>query len=198
MTTLVFELHKSAILNSNTYKSLHWAVKGKLTEGLRTTAINEGVLHHPDEHREAIDQRLEALRAEANQAVAKARRTKALQKKGELTAKEIKALVEEEFAAEELPSTKTDAPTLFNHFRIRVTVSPPTRRRLDPVNLYPTVKAIIDGLTDSHWWEDDDYSHLLELSFVYGGLSGEKDVFRLTMDVEEVGPEELEKYTLQA
>lgn len=76
----------------------------------------------------------------------------------------------------------------FNHFTVKVTVCPPTRRKIDPPNLYPTAKALIDGLTDAEWWEDDNFRHLLETSFVYGGLSGKKDVFTIVLDIEEVDP----------
>lgn len=37
---------------------------------------------------------------------------------------------------------------------------PPDRRRRDPANLYPSVKACVDGLTDAGAWADDDASHL--------------------------------------
>lgn len=78
----------------------------------------------------------------------------------------------------------------FNHFDIMVYVYPPTRRRLDPANLYPTVKHLIDGLTDAGWWEDDDWTRLRTLSFRYGGLSGEKNIFKIKMEIEEVEEDE--------
>lgn len=65
--------------------------------------------------------------------------------------------------------------THFSKFEIEVEVFSPTRRRLDPPNLYPTVKHLIDGLTDSGLWDDDDYTKLTKMSFVYGGLI--KEVF---------------------
>lgn len=193
--TLHFTIDKKHILNSNTYKSLHWAVKGKITETLRTLSVTEGLKHHDEANHPVIEERLSALKAIANQAVAKARRTKALQKRDDLSAKEIKEMVEKEFAEEVLADpAMPELPRLFNTYKIRVVVAPPTRRRLDPVNLYPTVKAIIDGLTDVAWWEDDDFTHLVELSFVYGGLSGEKDTFKLAMEVSEVIGDELANY----
>ena len=36
-----------------------------------------------------------------------------------------------------------------------------TRGRMDPANAAPTVKAVIDGLTDTRVWVDDDHAHLL-------------------------------------
>lgn len=37
---------------------------------------------------------------------------------------------------------------------------PPDRRRRDPANLYPSVKACVDGLTDAGAWADDDADHV--------------------------------------
>ncbi|MGH3099292.1 MAG: hypothetical protein ACRDMV_25205 [Streptosporangiales bacterium] len=37
---------------------------------------------------------------------------------------------------------------------------PPDRRRRDPANLYPAVKACVDGLVDAHVIPDDDAAHL--------------------------------------
>lgn len=74
----------------------------------------------------------------------------------------------------------------FNLFEIDVKILPPTRRRLDPPNLYPTVKPILDGLTDSDLWEDDDWKHLRKLSFEYGGLSGIKDCYKIILNIKEI------------
>lgn len=130
MINLTIELHKKQVLNINTYKSLHWAVKGKLTGNLVNIA------------RRICDER-------------------------------------------------ESEKIFFEHFKVSVTVLPPTRRRLDPINLYPTVKALIDGFTineenESGWWDDDDFKHLLEMSFKYGGLSGVKDHFILKIDIENI------------
>jgi Holliday junction resolvase RusA-like endonuclease len=54
--------------------------------------------------------------------------------------------------------------------RIRVVgvVHPPDRRRRDPHNLYPTLKAYIDGIVMAGVLVDDDASHLVEVSMVIG------------------------------
>lgn len=46
--------------------------------------------------------------------------------------------------------------------RVRVDYHVVTRRagRIDPANAYPTVKPIIDGMTDAGVWVDDDDAHL--------------------------------------
>lgn len=67
-----------------------------------------------------------------------------------------------------------------------VTVYKPTNRRLDPPNLYPTIKAIIDGMTDAGIWVDDNYKVIRSMSFSYGGLSGKKGYYRFVLTVEEV------------
>ena len=68
--------------------------------------------------------------------------------------------------------------------KVLVTVYAPTRRRLDPPNLYPTVKALIDGLTDANLWPDDNHEVIKMMSFQYGGLSGESGKFKIVLDIE--------------
>lgn len=73
-----------------------------------------------------------------------------------------------------------------NPCRVSITVYSPTRSRLDPPNLYPTIKAIIDGMTDAGIWVDDNYKVIRSMSFSYGGLSGKKGYYRFVLTVEEV------------
>ncbi|MEF2737453.1 MAG: hypothetical protein U0N15_09645, partial [Bifidobacterium choerinum] len=40
--------------------------------------------------------------------------------------------------------------------------------RADPDNLAPTVKHLIDGLTDAGLWADDDYQHLRRRTYTMG------------------------------
>lgn len=87
-----------------------------------------------------------------------------------------------------------EEPLNFDKFLVTVTIKPPTRRKLDPPNYYPTVKPIIDGLTDAEWWEDDNFQHMLEVRFRYGGLAGIKkedgkndnDTFKVILEIEEL------------
>lgn len=76
-----------------------------------------------------------------------------------------------------------------NPCEVTVTIYSPTKSKLDPPNLYPTVKAIIDGMTDAGIWTDDNHKVIKKLSFVYGGLSEEKGHYRLVFDIEEVKDE---------
>ncbi|HFR3629152.1 TPA: hypothetical protein ACHVD4_000166 [Streptococcus suis] len=76
-----------------------------------------------------------------------------------------------------------------NPCEVTVTIYSPTKSKLDPPNLYPTVKAIIDGMTDAGIWTDDNHKVIKKLSFVYGGLSEEKGHYRFVFDIEEVRDE---------
>lgn len=67
---------------------------------------------------------------------------------------------------------------------VDVIVYSPTKRRLDPPNLYPTIKALIDGLTDKGLWTDDNYRVIKKLSFCYGGLSGTKK-YKIVLKIED-------------
>ena len=71
-----------------------------------------------------------------------------------------------------------------NPCEVTVTIYSPTKSKLDSPNLYPTVKAIIDGMTDAGIWTDDNNRVIKKLSFV--GLSEEKGHYRLEFDIEEV------------
>lgn len=70
---------------------------------------------------------------------------------------------------------------------VTVTVCPTTRSRMDPPNVYPSVKALVDGLTDAGWWEDDHWRFLPLMRFTYGGRSPVKGCYRLIVDVRRCG-----------
>jgi crossover junction endodeoxyribonuclease RusA len=57
----------------------------------------------------------------------------------------------------------------FKECTVKIIVYPPSSRRVDPPNFYPTVKPLIDGLTDAGAWADDDWKHLREMTFLHGG-----------------------------
>ncbi|HEM9634193.1 TPA: hypothetical protein U3L57_000096 [Streptococcus agalactiae] len=64
-----------------------------------------------------------------------------------------------------------------------ITIFSPTKRRLDPPNLYPTIKALVDGLTDAGIWEDDNHEVIKYMTFEYGGLSHIKDKYRISFEI---------------
>ena len=76
----------------------------------------------------------------------------------------------------------------FDRAHVVVTVTWPDRRRRDVLNIAPTVKALIDGMTDAGCWPDDDDAHLVGPDFrVSGELSGIKGVTRLVFDIRPAG-----------
>lgn len=67
--------------------------------------------------------------------------------------------------------------TMFSDKRpchIGVIVCPPTNRRMDSPNWYPTVKALIDGLTDAGVFEDDNNKVITSVTFVPGPKTSNK------------------------
>ncbi len=67
--------------------------------------------------------------------------------------------------------------TMFSEQRpcyIGVVVCPPTNRRMDSPNWYPTAKALIDGLTDAGVFEDDNNKVITSVAFVPGPKTDNK------------------------
>ncbi|WP_136314342.1 hypothetical protein [Actinomyces procaprae] len=71
----------------------------------------------------------------------KARRVKALRERAGWTARRAR-----------IPALQRARIDAYLHGR--------TRRRVDPANAYPTIKALVDGLVDAHVLPDDDSLHL--------------------------------------
>lgn len=55
-----------------------------------------------------------------------------------------------------------------------ITVHPPTKRRIDAPNFYPTIKALIDGMTDAGLWSDDNNHIIKSMTFVLGDVTDNK------------------------
>lgn len=66
-----------------------------------------------------------------------------------------------------------------------VTIYAPTKRRMDPPNFYPTIKALVDGMTDAGLWADDNHEIIKYMTFEFGGLSQIKDKYKIEIEVEE-------------
>lgn len=75
--------------------------------------------------------------------------------------------------------------------RVIINVWSPTRRTMDPPNWNPTVKALLDGLTDAGQWTDDNKQVILEVSYRYGGLTKTPKTYWL--DIHIVDQPELEE-----
>ena len=141
--TLEFCLSQKEIINSNmTFK--HFMQKAVMVDNLRSKSAETGSLKHPQS--ELVCKYLEDLDTEKKNAAARNRLMKSLKKDKDITQEEIDreiALLESTMDTEPSlsPEERSIIQPLFSHFGVSVTVCPPTRRRLDPPNLYPTVKA---------------------------------------------------------
>lgn len=191
-----FNFETKKILNSNSMPN-HIMVKSQRAAFIRKTAAEYGVENHSSP--ELAQQRYDAFKREAALRLAKSRLKKKMNKSGKSNEEILEAQNELEMeAASEVKSDDIDVPFLFNKFKLVVTVCAPTKRKLDPPNLYPTVKPIIDGLTDASWWEDDEFEQLLEVSFRYGGLSGNSKEYRIILDFFEVPESDIDSYVTKA
>ncbi len=52
----------------------------------------------------------------------------------------------------------------------------PRGGRVDPSNAAPTVKALIDGMTDAGVWPDDDHTHVIGPTYLRDKSSGKAGV----------------------
>lgn len=191
--TLIFEIPTKKVLNSNKVITHHMQ-KAVMAAYLRKLASTVGILEHFDS--DTAQLRFDALMVEQKVLTEKSRARKRMNIKKEDEEDIAKKLAKiEEDLKPNISSSDIKIPFLFDKFRIRVTVCPPTRRKIDPPNLYPTVKALIDGLTDASFWEDDNFTHLLDTSFRYGGLSGTSETFKIILDIEEV--EDISDYVIE-
>lgn len=67
-----------------------------------------------------------------------------------------------------------------------VTIYAPTKRRLDPPNFYPTIKALVDGLTDAGIWTDDNSEVIKFMTFKRGGPSEIPGKYRVRLEIKEL------------
>ena len=73
-----------------------------------------------------------------------------------------------------------------NPCEVTITIYSPAKSKLDPPNLYPTVKALVDGMTDAGLWRDDNHEIIKYMTFEFGGLSQIKDKYKIEIEVEEI------------
>lgn len=71
-----------------------------------------------------------------------------------------------------------------NPCHMRIIICPPTKRRMDAPNWYPTIKALIDGLTDAGIFEDDNDNVITSYTFVRGTKTENKK-YKIIIDIEE-------------
>ena len=70
------------------------------------------------------------------------------------------------------------------HWPVHVTaiIHPLTHGRFDPENAAPMVKAILDGITQSGYWPDDNADYVLGPDYRLGEPSTEKGVYHITLN----------------
>lgn len=179
-----FEITQKEVLNANSLPN-HFIVKGKMAAALRAKGAEAALAIHPQT--EIAKTRFAAIRAEEDLKVHKSRARKKMTKT-DATEEEILERLQkiEDDSDLETPSCEIDVEYPFSKFKVDVVIEAPTRRRFDPPNLYPTVKHIIDGMTDASFWEDDSFDQLVSMSFCAGGLSGIPKTFVVILNISSV------------
>lgn len=184
--TIVLDIERVDTLSSNV--AVHHYVKAKVVRTLRKLAVEAGLSLHAEGDRDAVTARVQALQERTDWQTKKAAISKRLAKKG-LSKKEIEEHADIQAIGDKASygaANAVEVPFLYERARVRVLVGNTVNRDFDPPNLWPTVKALTDGLTDCAWWVDDNFTHLVEVSFAYGEKSPEKKTFRFTLIVEPV------------
>lgn len=72
-----------------------------------------------------------------------------------------------------------------NKCKVYLIVCPPTKRRVDPDNFSPTLKALVDGFTRANFWTDDNYQIITQTAYRHGGLSGIDGKYKLIVEVKD-------------
>ena len=187
MHKLVFYLPTKETLNSNRMPN-SMIVKSKTAAKIRELGVKTGLELHTDT--EQATKRFHAIEAEEKVKLEKSRSKKRLKKAGvdDVEIEEKMKQIEKDLAPEK---TRNDYEIdyLYNKFTVKVKVYSLTKGRIDPPNFYPTIKHIIDGLTDASWWKDDNFDQLTEMSFKYGGVSDQKGLYKFELTIEENTPD---------
>lgn len=167
---------------------------------LRETAYKTGLDFLPEKTKPKVEARKELLDEANLLKLQKSRHTKNFKKENpNASPKEITESVTKEFEKDVESLEKKFASLdriehMFDKFQIIVWVFTPTARTIDPPNLAPTTKNLIDGLTDCGFWEDDNWTHLRSVDFRYGGQSGIKDNFKIVLDIIEIPENNIKEY----
>ena len=181
--TITFDLPTKKTLNANN-RSSNPAWEGVKVSEIRKMARSIGIDAHDDKDR--ARERMNVIIDEQNLISNKKRLRKKMTKAGHKEEEIVDALnALESEQSPETPSKDIEVDFMFKVFKVTVTVYGPTARKFDPPNFYPTIKAFVDGLTDSSWWDDDNFEQLVEMSFKYGGKSGIKGNYLFELTAEE-------------
>ena len=79
----------------------------------------------------------------------------------------------------------------YSHVDIEYEIHYPKKpARADPDNLAPTVKHLVDGLTDAGLWADDDYQHLRRRTYTMGPPTRTTGLWRVSIHITPLANEE--------
>lgn len=80
--------------------------------------------------------------------------------------------------AAKIAARQITAPDLPKPVRVMAYIWKPRANHYDPNNLYPTVKACLDGIVDAGWLPDDDFMHVHGPDMRHGGVGPARIVFK--------------------
>ena len=81
--------------------------------------------------------------------------------------------------------------TPFSRVDIVYAILYPTRALADPDNFFPTVKAVVDGMTAAGLWADDSSKYIRQRTFMQASrVSGKRGVWRLEIHIIPITEEE--------
>ena len=178
----IIEKPVSDMLNSNSMPR-NTFLKSKRASALRELGQQLGVQQHPTP--DIAQQYLEYNHQVSKTKQLKSKATKKFNN-GTLAQEPYQALIQQ-YENNLKNISKPNIAYPLTTFTVKVYVTHPDRRQIDPANLYPTIKPFLDGLTDSGWWEDDSLQYLLSIEFQYGGVSPTKNQI-IILDITECDP----------
>lgn len=169
---IIFALTSKEVLNSNSLPNNTFLL-GKTKRAVREKGALFGSTWHTRPHLAIASVELSEILKEKNYLKTQIR--KGLNKEKVPTFEQLPFLEDvdaqyedEVFALQNiLDSEKDDSLYLYDSCTISVGCSPPTKRIVDPPNFYPTIKPLVDGLTDALWWEDDNFNYITSTEFHY-------------------------------
>jgi Holliday junction resolvase RusA-like endonuclease len=85
----------------------------------------------------------------------------------------------------ELGKIETPKFTKNKPCKILVETFSPTNRKYDPPNIYPTIKALQDGMTDANLFEDDNFTIVKSMTFKHGGKSQAPNCYQIKITIKE-------------
>ena len=178
----LFTIPTKNIINSN--QSIHLMVKSQRSAYLRKISQDPGAYEHTQ--KEEAQQYLDRNRGLQERSNKKGSVTKKM-KKANCTPEEIAEAMEDIDRTFPIVDTPSGLEYEFKgRFEATCIIHTPTKRHIDPPNLWPTVKPLLDGLTDSGWWEDDDSTRLVRTSFERGENSTSKGDYQITIIIKEI------------